>query len=206
MLNHRNRATTPNAALNIMIVDDTPKRALLLEQGLTDAGHHVMVRLRQPYDLLSEVRKHQPDVIIIEVESPDRDTLEHICVVSRDDPKPVVIFAEKSDEHTIRDALRAGVSAYVVDGIDRARVQYIVQVAVARFREYQTMREELEQAKTTIAENKTIDRAKGIVMRQRQCSEQQAYAMLRKLAMDQNKKISEIARNVLSVAQVLGES
>lgn len=203
MVTHRTHATEPKVALNIMIVDDTPQRAELLEQGLKDAGHHVIVRLRQPYDLLREVRKHQPDVIIIEVESPDRDTLEHICVVSRDDPKPVVIFAEKSDEHTIRGALRAGVSAYVVDGIDRARVQFIVQVAVARFREYQAMREELEQAKTTIADNKTIDRAKGIVMHQRQCSEQQAYALLRKLAMDQNKRIAEVARNLLSVAQVL---
>lgn len=205
MVKHQTHALEPNVALNIMIVDDTPRRAALLEQGLLDAGHHVIVRLRQPYDLLREVRKHQPDVIIIEVESPDRDTLEHICVVSRDDPKPVVIFAEKSDEHTIREALRAGVSAYVVDGVDRARVQFIVQVAVARFREYQAMREELEQAKTTIADNKTIDRAKGIVMRQRQCSEQQAYALLRKLAMDQNKRIAEIARNVLSAAQVLSD-
>lgn len=201
----RPRALSQTAALNIMIVDDTPDRAALLEQGLADAGHNVLVHLRRPYDLLREVREHQPDVIIIEVESPDRDTLEHICIVSRDDPKPVVIFAEKSEDHTIREALRAGVSAYVVDGIDRSRVQFIVQVAVARFREYQALREELEHAKTTLAENKMIDRAKGIVMHQRRCSEHQAYALLRKLAMDQNKRIAEVAENLVSVALVLGD-
>ncbi len=124
--------------------------------------------------------------------------------ISRDQPKPIVMFAENSDSAAIEEAIRAGVSAYIVDGLNVKRVKPIMDVAIARFREFQSLRDELAKTKTTLAERKLIDRAKGILMKQRSIMEEQAYAVLRKAAIETNMRIADVAKNVISLAGSLG--
>lgn len=189
--------------LRVLVIDKTPGRAAILEQALLDIGHQVAARLSGPVDLYAEVARIQPDVIIVDLQSPDRDTLEQMREINRHQPRPVVMFADDGDSRTIEQAVRAGVSAYVVDGLNAKRVRPLLDVAIARFREYQALRNELEQAKTSLAERKVIERAKGLLMERRGCSEEEAYRALRKLAMDQNRRLAEVAENLLSVADML---
>ena len=141
-------------------------------------------------------------MIIIGTDSPTRDTLEHLCVIDRDEPRPVVMFTHDNDTQKMRAALRAGVSAYIVDGLTASRVQSIIDIAIARFAEYQTLKNELEKATTTLAERKQIERAKGFVMKQRGCSEDEAYRLMRKMAMNSNKKLVEISDNINTAADI----
>lgn len=190
-------------ALRVLLVDRSVERAAVLERALLAAGYEVVGRIAASDDLQAAVQRIEPDVIIIDMDSPDRDTLEHMRSISAERPKPIVMFAEDDDSATIEQAVRAGVSAYVVDGLNAGRVKPIVNVAIARFREFQSLREELAEAKTSLAERKDIERAKGILMRQRGWSEEEAYQALRKLAMDRNLRIGEVARNVVAVAELL---
>ena len=189
--------------LRVLVIDKTPGRAAILEQALLDIGHRVVAKLTGPVDLYAEVARIQPDVIIVDLQSPDRDTLEQMREINRHQPRPVVMFADDGDSRTIEQAVRAGVSAYVVDGLNGKRVRPLLDVAIARFREYQALRDELEKAKSSLAERKLVERAKGLLMKRRGCSEEEAYKALRKLAMDQNKRLAEVAENVLSVADML---
>lgn len=186
-----------------MIVDDQPARAALLEQALRDHGYTVIARLASAAGLAREVARRAPDVVIIDIDSPDRDTLEHMAGLHRDNPHPVVMFAEQDDTGSIERALRAGVSAYVVNGLQPARVKSIVEVAIARFREYHALRTELEQTRNRLADRKLLDQAKGLLMKQRQVSEQQAYQLMRKMAMDRGQRVAEVARNIIAVLELL---
>jgi len=188
--------------LRVMLVDEDPGRSALLERALLDNGYDVVARIGTDENLLERVSSIQPDMIIIDMQSPDRDTLESMHVINREQPKPVVMFAEKSDNITIAEAVRAGVSAYVVDGLNEHRIQSIMEVAIARFREFQALRNELEKTKSDLADRKVIDKAKGIIMAQRKCSEDEAYKALRKLAMDRNEKLIEVAQSVIDVAKL----
>ena len=154
-------------------------------------------------NLLARVREVEPDVIIIDRESPDRDTLEHVCSVTRDEPRPIVLFTQDGNRATIQAAVRAGVSAYIVGGMSAERVRPIVDVAMARFEEFQALRQELDQAKISLAERKQIERAKGIVMKSRGVSEDEAYVLLRKLAMERNQRLAQISENVIAMAELL---
>jgi response regulator NasT len=189
--------------LRVLVIDKTPGRAAILEQALLDIGHKVVAKLTGPVDLYAEVARIQPDVIIVDLQSPDRDTLEQMREINRHQPRPVVMFADDGDSRTIEQAVRAGVSAYVVDGLNAKRVRPLLDVAIARFREYKALRDELEKAKTSLAERKVVERAKGLLMKRRGCSEEEAYQALRKLAMDQNRRLAEVAENLLSVADML---
>ena len=191
------------SGLRVLLIDRSPGRAAILEQALKDAGYVVAAKLTGVVDLYNEVERIEPDVIIIDLESPDRDTLEQMREISRDRPKPVVMFADDDDSDTIRQAVKAGVSAYVVDGLAGKRVKPLMEVAIARFREYQALREELAEAKSTLAERKLVDKAKGLLMQRRGMSEDEAYKALRKMAMDSNKRIAEVAENILAVADLL---
>ena len=190
--------------LRVMLVDDHADRAALLERALAEAGYHVVATVAAGEDLYRRVAEIQPDVVIIDMESPGRDTLEHMRNISRDQPKPIVMFADNSDRATIEAAVQAGVSAYIVDGLSGNRVKPIVEVAIARFKEFQALRRELEQAKTTLVERKTIERAKGILMKQRGWTEEQAYQALRKMAMDRNLRVAEVANQVIAMVDLLG--
>lgn len=189
--------------LRVMLIDETPQRAALLEQALRDQGHRVVARLEPNDDLIARAGEVQPDIIIVDMESPDRDTLESMRDISRDRPRPIVMFSEAGDSRTIDEAMRAGVSAYVVAGLDPERLQPILEVAAARFREYQALRRELEQTKNKLADRRDIDKAKGILMRQKGMGEDEAYAALRKMAMDRNVRIGEAARSLIAAADLL---
>ncbi len=190
--------------LRVLLCDADRGRAALLEQALADAGYRVITRLDGAANLSAEVARHQPDVIIIDLDSPDRDTLEQMRSISREQPRPIVMFAEDDASGTISQAIKAGVSAYVVDGLSGKRVRQVMEVAIARFREYQALREELARTKTSLEERKVIDQAKGLLMQHRAMSESEAYQALRKLAMDQGKKLSEVAKNVIAIMDLLG--
>lgn len=190
--------------LKVMVIDESAGRAALLQRALTDAGYEIIARVEHGMNLLERVEEVKPDVIIIDMEMPDRDTLEQLHTIHKDQPRPIVMFADNSESDVIEAAVKAGVSAYVVDGLNPERVKPIMDVAIARFREFQALREELEQTKSTLADRKVIDKAKGIIMKQRGTDEAEAYKSLRKMAMDSNKRISEIAKDVIAIAELLG--
>jgi len=190
-------------SLSVLLVDDDPERAAIVEPALREAGYEVVTVVDTAAAMLAQVRARRPDVIIIDRDSPDRDTLEHVCMITRDDPRPIVMFTQDKDRTLMREALEAGVSAYVVDGLSVERVRPIVEVALARFEQWQALRRELDQAQTNLAERKVIERAKGIVMKQRRCTEDEAYVLLRKLAMDRNQRLAQVAESVITMAELL---
>ena len=198
------RGKKPNAKLKVMVVDESAARSAMLGQALLDAGYEIVARVQHGEDLLQRVSDIKPDVIIIDMEMPDRDTLEQLHSIHQDQPRPIVMFADNSEREVITAAVKAGVSAYVVDGLNPQRVKPIMDVAIARFREFQALREELVQTKNTLAERKQVDKAKGIIMKQRGVDEDPAYRDLRKMAMDKNKRIVDVAKDVIAIAELLG--
>lgn len=193
-----------SAMLKVMLVDDDPGRGAILRQALTDAGYAVFNCPLRGVNLLAELQRSGADVIIVDMDVPDRDTLESVRHISRDFPRPVVMYAESADADIMRQAVQAGVSAYVVDDINPRRVKPILEVAVARFKEFQALRDELEKTRNTLAERKVVDRAKGILMKKRGMDEETAYQALRKLAMDRNQRLADVARTVVEMAELLG--
>ena len=189
--------------MRILLVDESEERTVLLREALTSAGHEVTASLHSPLELLRAVDTLQPDVIVIDTESPTRDVLEHVVIVSQSSPRPIVMFATDAGGAAIRDAVRAGVSAYVVDGLDTARVNSIVQVACARFDEYQRLRAELAEANLKLSERKLVERAKGLLMQSRGVSEDEAYHALRKLAMSKKLRLGDVAQQVIDTADLL---
>src|SRR5512138_2625377 len=145
--------------MRVLVVDESPERADILREGLRRAGYEVSASLSSPVALLSTIEQLRPDVIVIDTESPSRDVLEHLVVVTQHTPRPVVMFSSDGAPETIRDALRAGVSAYVVDGMDPNRIRAIIDVAVAQFEDFQRLREELAEANLKLAERKLVERA-----------------------------------------------
>lgn len=189
--------------LRVLLVDEGSERATLLQTALRTAGYTVLVHVDTPENLLTRVLEVEPDVIIIDRDSPDRDTLEYVCAVTRDAPRPIVLFTHDNERASIQAAVKAGVSAYVVGGVSAERIRPIVDVAMARFQEFQTLKRELDQAKSTLAERKLIERAKGIVSKHRGVDEAEAYALLRKSAMDRNQRLVQVAENVIAMAELL---
>ena len=194
---------TSAASLRVLLMDETAERAALLKHALQDAGCHIVAHVFDSAGLSELVRELKPDVIILDTESPDRDTLEHICVISRDQPRPIVMFTHDDDSKKIQAAIRAGVSAYVVNGLESERLRPIMEVAIARFNEFQALRHDLEKAENQLADRKEIERAKGLLMKQRGWSEEESYNALRKMAMDKGVKLAEVARQIVSAAELL---
>jgi two-component system, response regulator / RNA-binding antiterminator len=192
--------------LRVLVVDEWPERGQILRGGLEQAGYEVAGILSSSLELLEAVERLTPDVIIIDTESPSRDALEHLCVMGRDRPRPIVMFAADDDATTIRDAVRAGVSAYVVDGLEPERVKAIVEVACARFEEFQRLRTELAEANRQLSERKLVERAKGLLMKARGVDEQEAYQLLRSAAMNRGKRIGDVAQDVIAAVELLGRS
>jgi len=190
--------------MRVLVVDESPERTQLLCDGLIQAGHEVTATLASPLALLKTIDALRPDVIVIDMDSPTRDVLEHLVFVSRHTPRPVVLFTQDDAPETIRAATQAGVSAYVVDGLDRDRIKAIVEVAVARFEDFQALRTRLAEAQLELSERKLIERAKGLLMKRRGLDEQAAYSALRKIAMDRKLKLAEVAQRVIDAADLLG--
>jgi response regulator NasT len=190
--------------LRIMLVDDTPARSFYLRFVLERLGYDVIAEISNPRTLHDEVLRLSPDAIIVDTDSPSRDTLENICMISESCPRPVVMFANDPARESIREAVRAGVSAYVVDGLSPERISPIIETAVARFEAFQTIKDELAETRNKLSERKLVERAKGILMREKNLSEEDAYRMLRKLAMDKNLSLATLAEQVITVARLLG--
>jgi response regulator NasT len=190
-------------SLRVLIIDSSLERSAILEQALNDANHEVVGRFASSASLTAKVTELKPDIVIIDIESPDRDTLENMRHVTRDNPKPIVMFAEQGDSETIQSAIRAGVSAYVVDGLSKNRVKPVMDVAIARFREFQALQNELIEVKNKLADRKFIDKAKGMLIEKYRMTEEDAYSALRKMAMNRNQRIAEVARNVIAMLDTL---
>src|SRR3954469_6426359 len=189
--------------LKVMIVDEMVERAEVLQQALARAGYEVIAYMPSTFDLHRQVDELKPDIVIIDMDSPDRDTLENLCVVTRDNPRPVVMFTHDGDSDKIRAATQAGVSAYVVDGMDGERIGPIINAAIARFEQFQALKQELDDIEEKLADRKVIERAKGILMKTRNLSEEDAYRALRKQAMQSNSRLADVSRQLVAVAGLI---
>ncbi len=185
-------------------LDAQARRSSALRIGLLEAGYDIVASLPADLYLPERIAQLQPDMIIIDAESDARDVLEHIVIASRDERRPIVLFTEDDTTSSMDAAMAAGVSAYIVAGLRPERIKPVLNVALARFRQEQKLREELSDARHKLAERKVIERAKGLLMTHHQLSEDQAYQKLRTMAMNKNLKLSEIAQRLLDVEDLLG--
>jgi response regulator NasT len=188
--------------IRIMLVDDQPARLQVLEETLVAQGYKVVARVSTADDIQAEVERKQPDLIIADLDNPGRDTLESMQAITRKRPRPIVMFTNDGDTATIELAVKSGVTAYIVDGMSPERIRPILDVAIMRFREFQTLRNELELTRMQLSERKLIDRAKGLLMK-KGMDEAQAYHRLRKMAMDRNMKLPELARSLIAAVELL---
>lgn len=189
--------------LKILIVDANPVRAAIIDEGLREAGFTDLVRIGVTHGLIAAIETHDPDVVVIDLEDPSRDALADMFLVSRHVKRPITMFVDQSDSASIEAAVEAGVSAYIVDGLKKERMQPILQTCISRFNAFRKLREELDEARSQLEERKLVDRAKGIVMRMKNLSEDEAYALLRRTAMNDKRKLIDIARSIITAAEVL---
>ncbi len=192
-------------ALSIMVIDDNKIRASIIEQGLREAGHSQVILVERLDGLMRQIAELEPDVIVIDLENPNRDQLEHLFQVTRAVQRPIAMFVDTSEPGSIEAAVEAGVSAYIVDGLKKERVKPILDMAISRFRAYSRLTNELEAARNALAERKTIERAKGILMKTRGITEDEAYRLLRKTAMNQSRKLIEVAQSLVIASNLLGD-
>jgi len=189
--------------LKVLIVDYDKLRSKPLKQSLIDSGFDVVAHVENDVALHAKCLALKPDVVIIDTDSPNRDTLENICVMSMHDPRPIVMFTHDGNKEQIKLATQAGVSAYVVGTIPSERLVPVIDAAIARFEEFKNLRDELLQAKTKLDERKVIERAKGLLMKQRGLDEDAAYEMLRSMAMKKNMKLVNLSEQLLEAASML---
>ena len=190
--------------MRIVIVDDSGLRASVLEEGLRDAGYDDIHVVPPQGAFVAKIERMAPDVVLMDLGSPSRDTLEEMLAVSRALARPIAMFVDQSDDAMIGAAIDAGVSAYVVDGLRKERVKPILDLAIRRFNAFARMQAELDEARTALADRKTIDRAKTILMQTRGLAEPDAYALLRTTAMNQNKRIVDVAEALITAHSLLG--
>ena len=192
-----------SSSLKIVIVDESSVRAAILEEGLREAGYMHVQRIAETDRLLGRIYEIDPDVILIGLENPSRDVLEQMFQMSRAVRRPVAMFVDQSDSAAIQAAVDAGVSAYIVGGLHKERITSILDLCISRFNAFARLQSELDSAKGALEERKVIDRAKGMLMKAKKLTEEEAYTLLRKTAMNENKKIVEIAQSVLTAAELL---
>lgn len=191
-----------STGVRVMLVDNEPDRARMVQEALESEGYQVVCRRDSTRGLVAAVAGEEPDVVIIDMESPDRDTLENMSMLNEHAPRPIVFFASgESDSTTIQEAVSAGVSAYIVDGLEQHRVKPIVDVAVARFEAFQSLRDQLAETRMALEERKEVERAKGLIMKQQNCTEDEAFRSLRRLAMDRNQKLGRVAGEVIAALE-----
>jgi response regulator NasT len=187
----------------ILIVDESPIRAAILEEGLREAGYCSVVRISEMHSLLARIYSLDPDIILIDLENPSRDILEQMFQVSRAVRRPIAMFVDQSDAASIQASVDAGVSAYIVDGLKKERIKPILDLCVSRFNAFAKLQDELDRAKSALEERKVIDRAKGILMKLKGLTEEEAYVLMRSTAMREKKKIGEIAQSILTASELL---
>ena len=189
--------------LSILIIDENKLRAAIIEDGLREAGHDAVAVLHSVKDAARTIVDTSPDVVVIDLENPGRDQLEHFFSLSRALKKPIAMFVDRSDASEIEAAVDAGVSAYVVDGLKKERVKAILDMAISRFNAFARLSRELEEARGALEDRKIIDQAKAILIKNRGLTEADAYALLRRTAMNQNRKIVDIAQSLITAARLL---
>jgi len=189
--------------LSILIIDENRLRAAIIEDGLREAGHVTVAILDSAREAARRIVEIGPDVVVIDLENPGRDQLEHFFSLSRSLKKPIAMFVDRSDSSEIEAAVDAGVSAYVVDGLKKERVKSILDMAISRFNAFARLSRELEEARGALEDRRLIDQAKAILIRNRGLSEADAYSLLRRTAMNQNRKIAEIAQSLVTTAGLL---
>jgi response regulator NasT len=180
------------------------ERARALRIGLLEAGYDIVASLPPDMYLPERIAQLQPDMIIVDAESDARDVLEHIVIATRDERRPIVMFTESEDTESMEAAMAAGVSAYIVAGLQSERIKPVLQVALARFKREQKLLDELSDTKSKLAERKIIERAKGLLMERQRFTEEQAFQKLRSMAMSKNLKLSEVAQRIIDVEDLLG--
>ena len=191
------------ATPKIVIVDESPIRAAILEEGLREAGFTGVVHISEMQSLLARIYALDPDVILIDLENPSRDVLEQMFQVSRAVRRPIAMFVDQSDAASIQASVDAGVSAYIVDGLKKERIKPILDLCVSRFNAFARLQDELDRTKSALEERKVIDRAKGILMKLKGLTEDEAYVLMRSTAMREKKKIGEIAQSILTASELL---
>jgi response regulator NasT len=189
--------------LTILVIDENAIRASIIEEGLREAGHAKVTVVHEVNGIARIIETLQPDVIFIDLENPNRDMMEHLFQLTRTVGRPIAMFVDRSDTASIEAAVDAGVSAYIVDGLKKERVKPILDMAVSRFNAFARLRRELADAKSALEERKIVERAKGILMKMRGLSEEQAFALLRQTAMNEKKKMADIAQSVVTAAGLL---
>ena len=194
---------TAEQSPKIVIVDESPIRAALLQEGLREAGYTDVAHISEMQSLLSRIYALDPDVIVIDLENPSRDVLEQMFQVSRAVRRPIAMFVDQSDAASIQASVDAGVSAYIVDGLKKERLKSILDLCISRFNAFSKLQDELERTKSALEDRKVIDRAKGILMKLKGLTEDEAYVLLRSTAMREKKKIGEIAQSILTASEML---
>ena len=187
----------------IIIVDESPIRAAILQEGLREAGFAGVTHISEMHNLLARIYALDPDVILIDLENPSRDVLEQMFQVSRAVRRPIAMFVDQSDAASIQASVDAGVSAYIVDGLKKERVKPILDLCIFRFNAFSKLQDELERTKSALEDRKIIDRAKGILMKLKGLNEEEAYVLLRSTAMREKKKIAEIAQSIVTASELL---
>jgi len=187
----------------IVIVDESPIRAAILQEGLREAGFTQVVHISEMQSLLARIYAVDPEIILIDLENPSRDVLEAMFQVSRAVKRPVAMFVDQSDSASIQASVEAGVSAYIVDGLKKERIKPILDLCVSRFNAFAKLQEELERTKSQLEDRKVIERAKGILMKVKGLTEDEAYVLLRSTAMREKKKIGEIAQSIITASEML---
>ncbi|WP_084398837.1 ANTAR domain-containing response regulator [Henriciella aquimarina] len=196
---------TPDTPLIVLLIDSDPTRAAVVQAGLHDRAVVRRAEELHSVGLLDKINELQPDVIIIDCESPDRDTIENLRTVARENPKPIVMFVENGDGSLAKEAVRAGVSAYIVDGLSQSRVLPVIEIAIERFRMVDGLWKELKKSKDDLETRKLVERAKGILMDKREMTEKAAYDAMRESSMISGKPLKLVAEEIISMADLLGK-
>lgn len=185
--------------VRVMLVDDLPERAAIVNTHLVVAGYEVVSRLPTASGLLFQIEQHRPDIILIDLQSPGRDVLESLSVINAHNPTPVVMFSEEDDPGFIAEAVDAGVSAYLMGSFDAKRVKPVIDVAIAQFKSFQSLRQALDTTRDRLETLSTIDKAKSLLIKQHQFTEEQAHQQLRSLSMDSNLTMQQAAQSVVTI-------
>lgn len=193
----------PASDLSILVVDENRVRAAIIEEGLREAGHSCVTVVHHVHEVARTIEAVAPDVVVIDLENPERDRLEHFFSLSRALQKPIAMFVDRSDTAAIAAAVDAGVSAYVVDGLKKERIKPILDMAVSRFNAFSRLTRELAEARSALEDRSIVDQAKAILMRTRNLDEAAAYALLRKTAMNKNRRLVDIAQSLITAAGML---
>lgn len=190
--------------MKIVLISDDKVPSEELEEALADEGHEISVKAALSDALTKQLKLMDVELMLLNVEQLDEDGVKRLRQVASEQALPIIIFAKKEGSVQVGEVVRSGVSAYVLDGLKRQRVKPVLEVALARFKQFQFLQDEVVSAKQALQERKDVERAKGILMKQKKLTEDDAYKVLRKAAMDQNKRLAEVAKNIIGLADMIG--